>query len=64
MKDGLADLLDTLTTQVTGLPWIRVMWYAYPGYVTDRLIETMATRPQILHYLDMPLQHGSRSTPA
>ncbi len=61
MKDGLADLLDTLTTQVTGLPWIRVM-YAYPGYVTDRLIETMATRPQILHYLDMPLQHGSRST--
>jgi ribosomal protein S12 methylthiotransferase len=36
--------------------------YAYPGYVTDRLIETMATRPQILHYLDMPLQHGSRNT--
>src|SRR5258708_19791104 len=25
-------------------------------------METMATRPQILHYLDMPLQHGSRST--
>ncbi len=61
MKDGLAQLLDELTTRVPGIPWMRIM-YAYPGYVTDRLIETMATRPQILHYLDMPLQHGSRST--
>jgi ribosomal protein S12 methylthiotransferase len=32
--------------------------YAFPGYVTDRLIETMAAHPQIVHYLDMPLQHG------
>jgi ribosomal protein S12 methylthiotransferase len=61
VRDGLANLLDELTKAVPGIPWIRVM-YAYPGYVTDRLIETMATRPQILHYLDMPLQHGSRST--
>jgi ribosomal protein S12 methylthiotransferase len=61
VKDGLAQLLAELTTRVPGIPWIRIM-YAYPGYVTDRLIETMATRPQILHYLDMPLQHGSRST--
>jgi ribosomal protein S12 methylthiotransferase len=61
LKDGLAHLLDRLTGEVPGIPWIRIM-YAYPGYVTDRLIETMATHPQILHYLDMPLQHGSRST--
>ncbi len=61
MKDGLSHLLDQLTTQAPGIPWLRIM-YAYPGYVTDRMIETMATRPQILHYLDMPLQHGSRST--
>jgi tRNA A37 methylthiotransferase MiaB len=45
----------------TDLPWIRVM-YAYPGYVTDRLIEVMATRPQIVHYLDMPLQHAHADT--
>lgn len=32
--------------------------YAYPGFVTDRLIETMATHPQILPYLDIPLQHA------
>lgn len=61
MKDGLADLLDTLVEQVPEMPWIRVM-YAYPGYVTDHMIDTMAKHPQLLHYLDMPLQHGSRST--
>lgn len=59
LKDGLADLLDRLTRE-TAIPWFRLM-YAYPGAVTDRLIEVMATRPQVLHYLDMPLQHGSRS---
>ena len=42
-------------------PWIRIL-YAYPGYVSDRLIETMATRPQIVHYLDMPLQHAHPDT--
>lgn len=36
--------------------------YAYPGYVTDELIETMATYPQIVPYLDIPLQHGHRET--
>ncbi|MCB9007080.1 MAG: radical SAM protein [Ardenticatenaceae bacterium] len=33
-----------------------------PGYVTDELIETMATTPQIVNYLDIPLQHGHRET--
>ena len=36
--------------------------YAYPGYVSDELIETMARHSQILPYLDMPLQHGHRRT--
>lgn len=36
--------------------------YAYPGYVTDRLIEVMATRKQVLPYLDMPLQHAHPKT--
>ncbi|MFO3796779.1 MAG: radical SAM protein, partial [Anaerolineales bacterium] len=36
--------------------------YAYPGYVTDRLIEVMARHPQILPYLDMPLQHAHPDT--
>ncbi len=61
MKDGLAHLLEQLTRAVPEMDWIRIM-YAFPGYVTDRLIETMAARPQIVRYLDMPLQHGHPQT--
>ncbi|HEY57368.1 MAG TPA: 30S ribosomal protein S12 methylthiotransferase RimO [Anaerolineae bacterium] len=61
LKDGLAVLLEALLREVPDIPWIRVM-YAYPGYVTDRLIEVMATYPQILPYLDMPLQHAHPAT--
>ncbi len=57
MKDGLAELLERLCDSAPLIPWIRIM-YAYPGYVTDRLIDTMATHPQILPYLDIPLQHA------
>ena len=61
IKNGLAYLLKEITTAAPDIPWIRIM-YAYPGYVTDELIETMATTPQILPYLDIPLQHGHRET--
>ena len=61
MKDGLAILLEQLTDAVPDVDWIRVM-YSYPGYVTDRLIEVMATRKQVLPYLDMPLQHAHPQT--
>ncbi len=61
MKDGLAVMLEQLTDSVPDMDWIRIM-YAYPGYVTDRLIEVMATRKQILPYLDMPLQHAHPKT--
>ena len=58
--DGLACLLEQLVSAVPDLPWIRVM-YAYPGCVTHRLVETMARHPQILPYLDIPLQHAHPS---
>jgi len=61
MKDGLAILLEKLTEAVPDMDWIRIM-YAFPGYVTDRLIDVMAEREQILPYLDMPLQHGHPKT--
>jgi ribosomal protein S12 methylthiotransferase len=61
MKDGLAVLLEQLTDSVPDMDWIRVM-YSYPGYVTDRLIEVMATRKQVLSYLDIPLQHAHPET--
>jgi ribosomal protein S12 methylthiotransferase len=61
MKDGLATLLEQITTQVPDLDWIRIM-YAFPGYVTDRLIDVMASHPQVLPYLDIPLQHAHPDT--
>jgi len=57
VKDGLAQLLEQLVAVASDINWIRVL-YAYPGYVTDRLIEIMASRHQIVPYLDMPLQHA------
>ncbi len=61
LKDGLAQLLDAIVAAAPNIPWLRLM-YAYPGYVTPRLIETMAQHEQILPYLDIPLQHGHRET--
>jgi len=61
MKDGLATLLEGLTDNIPDMDWIRIM-YAYPGYVTDRMIDVMAEREQILPYLDMPLQHAHPKT--
>ena len=61
MKDGLAGLLKRLVREAPEIEWMRVM-YAYPGYVTDALIEVMASERQILPYLDMPLQHAHPAT--
>ncbi|GAB4474710.1 MAG: 30S ribosomal protein S12 methylthiotransferase RimO [Anaerolineae bacterium] len=59
IKNGLAWLLKQIVAVTPDVPWIRIM-YAYPGYVTDELIEAMASHEKVLPYLDMPLQHGSR----
>ena len=61
LKDGLAHLLDAIVEAAPAIPWLRIM-YAYPGYVTPRLMETMAKHAQVLPYLDIPLQHGHRET--
>ncbi|NDJ76970.1 MAG: 30S ribosomal protein S12 methylthiotransferase RimO [Chloroflexi bacterium] len=61
LKDGLAHLLEQLVAAVPDIPWLRIM-YAYPGYVTQRLIDVMASHDQILPYLDIPLQHAHRDT--
>jgi ribosomal protein S12 methylthiotransferase len=61
MKDGLATLLERLTAAIPELDWLRIM-YAFPGYVTDQLIDVMASHPQILPYLDIPLQHAHPNT--
>ncbi|HEY4688784.1 MAG TPA: 30S ribosomal protein S12 methylthiotransferase RimO [Anaerolineae bacterium] len=61
IRDGLPGLLESICEAAPELKWIRLM-YAYPGAASDRLIEVMATRPQICHYLDIPLQHGHPET--
>ncbi len=61
IKDGLASLLEQITRAAPRIPWIRLM-YAYPGFVSDRLIEVMASNSQILPYLDIPLQHAHPET--
>jgi ribosomal protein S12 methylthiotransferase len=57
MKDGLAQLLDSLA-RIPGLKWLRFL-YAYPNKITRRLLETIAQHEVICKYLDMPLQHAS-----
>jgi ribosomal protein S12 methylthiotransferase len=61
IKNGLRKLVRQIVQAAPDIPWIRIM-YAYPGYVTDELIETMATTPQIVNYLDIPLQHAHHET--
>jgi ribosomal protein S12 methylthiotransferase len=55
-QDGLAHLLCRMTDAYPDVPWIRVM-YAYPRHVTERFLAVMRERPQVLPYIDMPLQH-------
>src|SRR5581483_4687992 len=59
-RDALPDLWRALADAVPDC-WLRLM-YAYPGRVSDRLIATMAELPQVVHYLDVPLQHGAVAT--
>ncbi|WJH33309.1 30S ribosomal protein S12 methylthiotransferase RimO [Paenibacillus sp. CC-CFT747] len=47
-------------SEVPGIEWVR-LHYAYPGFFTDELIETIATNPKVCKYIDMPLQHSEDS---
>ncbi|RKP55526.1 30S ribosomal protein S12 methylthiotransferase RimO [Cohnella endophytica] len=55
----LPDLLNRVS-EVPGIEWVR-LHYAYPGFFTDELIETIATNPKVCDYIDMPLQHSEDS---
>jgi ribosomal protein S12 methylthiotransferase len=59
LRDGLAQLLAKLA-EVDGLLWVRFL-YAYPNRVTQKLLDTIAAHPRLAKYMDMPLQHASRS---
>ncbi|MEM7539577.1 MAG: 30S ribosomal protein S12 methylthiotransferase RimO [Chloroflexota bacterium] len=60
--NSLAQLLSAICNRTDDrLQWLRLM-YAYPGHVSDELIEVMAREDKIVPYLDMPLQHGDPRT--
>ncbi|HEY9623821.1 MAG TPA: 30S ribosomal protein S12 methylthiotransferase RimO [Crinalium sp.] len=51
----LAELLRALGQ--VNVPWIR-MHYAYPTGLTPKVIEAIRETPNVLPYLDLPLQHS------
>lgn len=55
----LPELLNKVSA-IEGIEWVR-LHYAYPGFFTDELIETIATNPKICKYIDLPLQHSEDS---
>lgn len=54
-KTSLAALIRELG-KLDGLRWLRVM-YLYPQHFDEELIDALAETPQVVPYLDMPLQH-------
>ena len=59
LRDGLAQLLERLAL-TDDLLWVRFL-YAYPNRVTQKLLDAIAAHPRLAKYMDMPLQHASRS---
>lgn len=59
-SQGLIDLLTALNDvgREHGGAWMRLM-YVYPSYFTDAMIDAIASLPNIVKYIDMPLQHMS-----
>ena len=54
-KPKLAELLRALGN--VDIPWIR-MHYAYPTGLTPLVIQAIQETPNVLPYLDLPLQHS------
>ncbi|MGK7947136.1 MAG: 30S ribosomal protein S12 methylthiotransferase RimO [Microcystaceae cyanobacterium] len=51
----LAELLDALGE--VDIPWIRIH-YAYPTGLTAKVLKAIQKTPNIIPYLDLPLQHS------
>ena len=56
-KRLLPELLRELC-KIEKLQWIRIH-YLYPDEIDDELIDTVASQPKIVKYLDIPIQHCS-----
>ena len=53
---SLAMLLRKLSA-VDGIRWIRLL-YCYPNFVTDELLDAIVSLPNVVKYVDIPLQHA------
>ena len=53
---ALPELLERLAA-VPGIRWLRLL-YCYPTMVRQPLIDAMRALPNVIPYIDMPLQHG------
>ncbi len=56
---ALPELLETLSA-VSGLRWLRLL-YCYPTMVRQPLIDALRAFPNVIPYIDMPLQHGDNA---
>jgi len=56
-RTDLVQLLEKLN-EINSLEWIRLL-YAYPGKVSDKLINLLGEQTKICPYLDLPIQHIS-----
>ncbi|MCH4166272.1 MAG: 30S ribosomal protein S12 methylthiotransferase RimO [Megasphaera sp.] len=55
----LPELLRQLV-KIDGIQWIR-LFYLYPHYFTDELMDLIVAEPKICPYVDLPLQHISQT---
>jgi ribosomal protein S12 methylthiotransferase len=58
-RQTLAQLLRALG-KVDGVSWIR-LHYTFPSAFDDDLIDTIASEPKVVKYIDVPLQHISNA---
>ncbi len=56
-RPDLATLVERIASEVTALHWIRLM-YLYPRDLPARLLDVIAAHPNVLPYLDLPVQHA------
>jgi ribosomal protein S12 methylthiotransferase len=54
------DKLLSKLAKINGLKWIRLL-YAYPSSVNDSLLAVFKEHKNICNYMDIPIQHISKS---
>jgi ribosomal protein S12 methylthiotransferase len=56
-RTSLADMVRRVA-DVAGVRWVR-LFYLYPETLDEALIDVLANHPNVVPYVDMPLQHAA-----